>query len=213
MPESEEFPSQLKRSLLILLGVWAKTLHVPVHWNMGPFKEHSGGPFDIALCCPCNLTNNSNTFAPWATCLLCAYALTNRDEATTVMLLDGEELPIKCLLNICISTRSLQFLLLLCPTKREINVFLQWVEHYAHSLQKVVCWFSSLLSFYSTSGVPWWVSSIQENDWQNLSLFIKALQQWSAALEYVTRDNAISLPINKTLCSSEHGNPFPINAT
>nr|AEX32765.1 envelope protein syncytin-Car1 [Halichoerus grypus] len=93
------------------------------------------------------------------------------------------------------------------------NLFLQWAQHYADSLQKSSCWICGLLPLSSTSGLPWWVSPLQGTDWHYLHQYVKDMVFQPNTSIYrdisITNSNVSCWPmVNITWNSPGHKRPF-----
>lgn len=96
----------------------------------------------------------------------------------------------------------------------ETNLFLQWAQHYTDSLQQEACGVCGLLPISSISGLHWWVSPLQENDWVHLQILMKNYLQENQVPGVLTQENKRLWPvINVTLQNPGHRKPFTINQT
>uniref|UniRef100_A0A8D2B812 Envelope protein syncytin-Car1 n=1 Tax=Sciurus vulgaris TaxID=55149 RepID=A0A8D2B812_SCIVU len=95
----------------------------------------------------------------------------------------------------------------------ETNSFLNWAQQYATKLQKDNCWICGLLPLSSTSGLPWWVSPLQGDDWTNLQSLILEQKKEKPSLQTATRANVSLWPINETLSLPGHKKAFTLEQT
>lgn len=58
------------------------------------------------------------------------------------------------------------------------NLFLQWTQHYADSLQKSPCWVCGHLPSFSTSVLPWSICPLQGTELHYLHQYKKDMLHW-----------------------------------
>ncbi|XP_029803626.1 endogenous retrovirus group PABLB member 1 Env polyprotein [Suricata suricatta] len=98
------------------------------------------------------------------------------------------------------------------------NLFLQWAQDYADTLQKSSCWICGLLPLSSSSGLPWWVSPLQGTDWHYLCQYIDDMVFHPNMSIYrdisITKRNVSYWPlVNTSWNSPGHGKPFSYTQT
>lgn len=96
----------------------------------------------------------------------------------------------------------------------ESNSFLNWAEDIAKINGSSSCWICGLLPVSSTSGIPWWMSPLQEQDWLQLQILINDDRTAQSTLSAgITNWNVKFWPINNTLREKGHKFPFSYNVT
>lgn len=89
------------------------------------------------------------------------------------------------------------------------NVFLEWAQQYAKSINTDACWICGQLPTSSAPALRSWVSPLQGDDWIKLQNYRIATKH-SDNLKLATRSNVAQRPISETFHQKGQGKNFSL---
>lgn len=108
----------------------------------------------------------------------------------------------------CFLVLMLASFLFLPGYTQDESSFLIWAQEYAGDCKQSNSWVCGLLPSSSTSGLSWWVSPLQGDDWNQLQQYINQARASSPIAYQATRWDVSQWPIHSTRDQKGQGKHF-----